>query len=98
MTQFIKNKNMVVVNKKLTVSKSPALPETGPINEKSVKVAAAAAETTKQVPVIKPPPKTAVAKPPKKPSSGDKLATFGKDLGGAIIGQAVAKNNANRLF
>ena len=59
----------------INVIKSPALPETGPVNEKSVKIAKAASETVKQpttpAPVINSKPTSSTSSKPSssKPSS-----------------------------
>ena len=98
----------------INVTKSPALPETGPVNEKSVKIAKAASETVKQPttppPVIKSKPTSSTSSKPKskpsssKPSSSKPKVDSGqvKDLalktGISLINSAANKQNSSVFF
>ena len=89
----------------INVTKSPALPETGPVNEKSVKIAKAASETVKQPtappPVIKSKPTSSTSS---KPSSSKPKVDGGqvKDLalktGISLINSAANKQNSSVFF
>ena len=89
----------------IKVTKSPALPETGPVNEKSVKIAKAASETVKQPttppPVIKSKPTSSTSS---KPSSSKPKVDSGqvKDLalktGTSLINSAANKQNSSVFF
>lgn len=89
----------------INVTKSPALPETGPVNEKSVKIAKAASETVKQPttppPVIKSKPTSSTSS---KPSSSKPKVDSGqvKDLalktGISLINSAANKQNSSVFF
>lgn len=98
----------------INVTKSPALPETGPVNEKSVKIAKAASETVKQpttpAPVINSKPTSSTSSKPKsKPSSSKSSSSKPKvdsgqvkDLalktGISIINSAANKQNSSVFF
>jgi len=89
----------------INVTKSPALPETGPVNEKSVKIAKAASETVKQPttppPEIKSKPTSSTSS---KPSSSKPKVDSGqvKDLalktGISLINSAANKQNSSVFF
>lgn len=98
----------------INVTKSPALPETGPVNEKSVKIAKAASETVKQpttpAPVINSKPTSSTSSKPKsKPSSSKSSSSKPKvdsgqvkDLalktGISLINSAANKQNSSVFF
>jgi hypothetical protein len=98
----------------INVIKSPALPETGPVNEKSVKIAKAASETVKQpttpAPVINSKPASSTSSKPKSKPSNSKSSSSKpkvdsgqvKDLalktGTSLINSAANKQNSSVFF
>ena len=92
----------------VNVTRSPALPETGPVNEKSVKIAKAASETVKQpttpAPVINSKPTSSTSSKPTSSTSSKPKVDSGqvKDLalktGISLINTAANKQNSSVFF
>jgi len=92
----------------IKVTKSPALPETGPVNEKSVKIAKAASETVKQpttpAPIINSKPTSSTSSKPTSSTSSKPKVDSGqvKDLalktGISLINTAANKQKSNVFF
>ena len=84
----------------INVTKSPALPETGPVNEKSVKIAKAASETVKQpttpAPVINSKPTSSTSSKPKVDSG--QVKDLALKTGTSLINSAANKQNSSVFF